>query len=130
MRVRTLSLSDYSPTYLSISERDDIVIVAFRVAELSDEENIELMGTELLDLVDQFDCRKIIVDLANIRMLTSSAMGKLITLHRKLHRCDGSLVICGLAGDPEMVFRTSNLLNYFQVTDDVDGAIEVLIQSS
>ena len=53
-------------------------------------------------------------------------LGKLITLHRKLHRNQGKLVLFGLSEGVDAILRTSKLLTYFAVAENRDGAIAQL----
>ena len=118
-----MALTDFHPTYLSVDHDGETVIARFTRATLTDDENIEQLGRELFSLVDQFDRRKVVLDLSHVEYVTSSVLGKIITLHRKLHRKDGTLVICHVKGGVEDVMRTSRLLEYFNVARDVDGAL-------
>ena len=121
-----MSLEEFHPTYIALREQDDLLIVTFTISYLDDEENIEQLGHELFALVEQFGCRKLIVSLADVEFVTSSVLGKLITLHRKLHRNQGKLAICGLREGVASVMRTSKLMDYFTVTETVDEAVQAL----
>lgn len=117
---------DFHPTYISVEGRDNATCVSVRAARLSDEMNIELLGRELFSLVEQFGARKIAVSLRNVEHATSAALGKLITLHRKLHRHGGMLVICDVGEEMRDVLRASRLLNYFNTSSNFDSALETL----
>ena len=121
-----MSLSEFHPVYLSLQVREDVAIARFTLAQLNDEENIEQVGHELFALVDQFGCRKIVMDLNGVEFVTSSVVGKMITLHRKLHRQQGMLVLCALGETVTRVLKTSRLLDYFRVADDVDAALAIV----
>jgi anti-sigma B factor antagonist len=118
-----MSLTEFQPAYLALNAKGDVVVARFTRPNLSEEENVEQLGHELFSLVDQFDCRKVVLDLGGVQFVTSSVLGKMITLHRKLHRKEGLLVICNVGGSVAGVMRTSRLLDYFNVADDVDGAM-------
>ena len=83
--------SEYQPAYLSLETRDDVIVATFTVTELNDDENLEQLGHELFVLIDQFGCRKLVVDLGKIEFISSSAVGKIIKLHRKLDRVHGQI---------------------------------------
>ena len=121
-----MSLTEYHPIYVRLEEQDDVVIATFTVEHLSDEENVEQLGHELFTLVDQFGYQRLVLDLGNVTYVTSSVVGKIITLHRKLHRNEGILAVCNLGDTVARVMRTSKLLEYFNVADDVDKAIEIV----
>ena len=64
--------------------------------------------------------------MTNVEYVTSSVLGKLITLHRKLHRNKGKLVLFGLSPGVDSILRTSKLLTYFSVAESCDAAIAQL----
>lgn len=123
-----MTLSQFTPLYFELEEAQNVTIARFVVPRLTDEENIEQLGHELFALVEQFDRRKIVLNMMAVQYVTSSVLGKLITLHRKLHRNDGALVLCSMLPPVLDVMRTSRLLDYFTVAADCPEAIAVLIR--
>ncbi|MGE3316805.1 MAG: STAS domain-containing protein [Planctomycetaceae bacterium] len=117
-------LRDFDPTYISLYEQGDVVVAAFAVDQVTEDDNVELLGRELFTLTDQLDVKKVILSLHNVTRVTSSVLGKLITLHRKLHRHSGRLIICNLKGEVAAVMHASRLSTYFQITADLDGALK------
>ena len=121
-----MSMSDFHSSFLTLEERDPAVIAVVTRPQLSEEENIDVFGKELLDLVDQYGCRQIIVSLQHVTYITSAALGKLITLHRRLHRKDGRLILCGAFASVKDVLQASHLNDYFTVAEDVSAAMTML----
>ena len=105
---------------------DDIVIVGVGVELLTEDVNLEQFGHELFALVEQFGCRRVVVDLREVQMVTSAGLGKMITMHRKMHRHKGCVIFCHLQTAVENVLRTSRLITYLQVAPDVDSALAAL----
>lgn len=116
-------LKDFKPTYFSLREEGEVVVGEFSVPRLSDDQNVEQLGQDLFALVDQFDKRKVVLSLANVEYLTSSVLGKLITLHRKMHRHKGRLVLCDLQPEVNEVMRVSRLHDYFRVSGSLTDAL-------
>ncbi len=121
-----MALPDQSYSYFTLDEHGDVLVVHFKSRLLNDEENIEQLGQELFALVEQSNWLKLVLDLAKVDYLTSSVLGKLITLHRKLHRSQGKMVLIGLTEGVDAILRTSKLLTYFAVADSRDAAIAQL----
>ncbi len=113
-------------SYIALQEAGDVIIVSFKSRLLNDEENIEQLGQELFALVEQANWLKVALDLANVEYLTSSVLGKLITLHRKLHRNQGKMVLFGLSAGVDAILRTSKLLTYFSVAENRDAAVALV----
>jgi anti-anti-sigma factor len=58
--------------------------------------------------------------------VTSAALGKLISLHRNLHRREGRLVVCGVQGMVADVLQTARLTDYFTMATTADEAVALL----
>jgi len=108
--------------YFTFESVDEIVVARCTLANLSDEENIEAVGQELLTLIGKYECRELIMDLGVVEFMTSSMIGKLIRVHRQLHREGGKLVICNLNETIDEILRTSHLLSYFHAANSVPEA--------
>ena len=121
-----MDLSEFHPRYFEAAEQDGLVVVTFSVSHINDEENIEELGHEVFALVDQFGFRKVALSMANVEYITSSVVGKIITLHRKLHRLDGQLVVCDLTPGVHEILSASHLLTYFSVAETTADALRIL----
>ncbi len=122
-----MALPDRPTVYITLEERGDVLVVGFTMRMLNDEENIEQLGQELFSLVEQYNWLKLALDMSSIEYLTSSVIGKLITLHRKLHRSQGKLVLFSLSPGVDSILATSKLLNYFTVAADKDAALALFV---
>lgn len=109
--------------YLTLQEHGDVLVAGFTMRMLNDEENIEQLGQELFSLVEQYNWLKLVLDLSSVEYVTSSVLGKLITLHRKLHRSQGKLILIGLTPGVDSILRTAKLLSYFTVAESRDAAV-------
>lgn len=121
-----MPLDGFTSQHFLADTVDDAVIATFHPGPLNEEGNVELLGQSLVRLVEHHRFCQVIVDLSAVSFVSSSVLGKLISLHRKLHRASGELVLCGLQEPVEMVFRRSNLLDYFQVAASRDAALDSL----
>ena len=115
-----------SAAHFTCVEDEVAVVVTFVRAQLTDEDNIEQMGEALFALLDKDAKRRIILDLAPLDYVTSAVLGKFITLHRRLHRQGGALVLCGLQPNVRESLRASRLLEYFVTADTREAAHAVL----
>ena len=113
---------DFHPAYFDVRDDDGVAIACVSVPQLTEEENIEQMGQEFFSLIGQYECRRLVVDLSKVEYATSAALGKLITLHRRMHRSDGQLVLCGVTGTLADILTTSRLMDYFNVAENTEEA--------
>jgi anti-sigma B factor antagonist len=119
-------LNDFEPAYFTLTEVGDVVVAHFQVTRLAEDQNVEQLGHDLFALVEQYDRRKVILSLASVEYLTSSVLGKLITMHRKMHRSQGRLLICDLRPEVHDIMRLSRLIDYFNTTVTIDQALNDL----
>jgi anti-anti-sigma factor len=103
-------------------ESDALVAELMRTT-LSDEENIESVGHELLTLIGKYGTRRLVLDMGQVEYLTSSMIGKLIRAHRQLHRLGGRLVLCDVTQTVRDILQTARLSAYFHIADSEDAAV-------
>lgn len=117
-----MTSADFAPTYFSLESDGELAVARFAVPRLTDEDNIEQLGHELIAIVEKLQHRRVILDLKSIEYATSSVIGKWIMLHRKLDREGGKMVLCGVNPTLADILGTAKLLDYFTVTDSPDAA--------
>ena len=79
-----MSLGDFKSAFMTLEEQGPVVIAHITRPNLSEEENIEELGQEFSTLVEHYGCRLLAVDMQAVNLITSAALGKLISLHRNL----------------------------------------------
>lgn len=118
-----MPLSDFHSDFFDVTMREDVAVVTITVPQLTDESNVEILGRDLFSLVEQYDQRKVVLSLERVDYLTSSVLGKLISLHRKMHRSEGKLVLCQLRPEVREVLHLSRLIDYFLTVETLDQAL-------
>lgn len=118
--------SDFPAQFLNVEIDGEMAVVRFKPSRFCEEDNIERLGHELFALVDQRQLSRVLLDLDGVEMMTSSVLGKLITLHRRLHRGSGMLVICGAGEHVSEILKTSRLHDYFNVAADPQAGFQML----
>jgi len=96
-------------SHLLIHPIRDVTVVNFRTSSILDALQVQQIGEALYDLVDTRALTKIVVDFSDVKFLSSSALGVLITLHRKAAAIKGRVVLCGLRPELRRVFEISRL---------------------
>jgi anti-sigma B factor antagonist len=108
-------VTKYRPVNFSCESQGENIRVVFPQRRITEDDNVEQLGEELFALVEQFRMKDVVVDFSAVNFVTSSVLGKLITLHRKAARYEGQLRLTGVQGELEQILRTSHLLDYFNV---------------
>jgi|GEM_PF-588348 len=112
--------------YLTLHQQDDITIVRFTNPTILDAYHINDVSKELYALVEQEGCRQIVLDFADIRMLSSQTLSVLLNMRKILDEVAGKMVISGI--DPKLyrVFKITNVNSLFEFFDEVEVAVKSL----
>lgn len=107
-----------------IEDVGDVTIAMFVDKKILDESNIEKIGNQLFGLVDEDGRRKVILDFANVEYLSSAALGKLITMDKKVKAAGGKLRLCCIRPEIYEVFAITKLNKLFTIYEDQDKALD------
>ena len=110
-------------SHLILSKENDITVVGFSEGILLDAYHINDIAQELYDLIEKDGHRQIVLDLSEIKILSSRTLGVMITMRQKLDKIEGKLVISGI--DPRLyrVFKITNLQSVFEFYENRDKAV-------
>ena len=109
---------------LEVEDIGDVTVVNFTDRKILDEQNIQVIGEQLFGLVDQEGKRKLLLNFGNVEYLSSAALGKLITLNKKLQGAGGRLILCNI--DPQIyeVFEITKLDKFFNIQKEEQAALQ------
>ena len=107
---------------LEVEDIGDVTVVNFVDRKILDEQNIQIIGEQLFGLVDQN--QKILLNFSNVEYLSSAALGKLITLHKKVTQAGGRLILCSIAPQIYDVFEITKLDKFFKIEKEEQAALQ------
>src|SRR5437660_12765406 len=100
---------------LEVEDIGDVTVINFVDKKILDEQNIQVIGEQLFSLVDQEGRRKLLLNFGNVEYLSSAALGKLITLNKKLQGVGGRLILCNIASQSFDVFQITKMDRLFNI---------------
>ena len=103
----------------------DVTVVNFNETAILDTAQVQQIGEELYELIDGQARRKLILDFSNVKFLSSSALGVLITLRKKSEEIKGQVLLCGLRPELRKIFKITNLEKLFEFHDNEERALNV-----
>ena len=115
-----------SSSKLRIRSVEDVTVVRFQESSILDTELIHDIAHELDQLIETKNNKKLLLDFTEVTFFSSSALGILVTLSKKMAVIEGELVICALAAELRKVFKITNLDKLFKFADDEDQALQML----
>ena len=109
---------------LEVEDIGDVTVVNFTDRKILDEQNIQVIGEQLFSLVDEAGRKKVLLNFGNVEYLSSAALGKLITLNKKLQAVGGKLILCNI--DPQIyeVFEITKLNKLFNIKAEEQAALQ------
>jgi anti-sigma B factor antagonist len=108
----------------------DIAIISFSQDHILDAVLIEKMGASLKALVDSEPRTKFVLDFDSVDYLSSSALGMLISLQKKVAMKGGQLKLCGIKDSIMEVFRITKLDEVFDIYKAEGAAVDAFERSA
>lgn len=110
--------------YYATREIDGVLVVVFRQAQILDAVTIERMAARLKELIDGSEADRMVCDFSHVTYLSSSALGMLIGLQRRITQKGGSMKLAGVNDEIREVFEITKLDTVFDMYRDVSAAVE------
>lgn len=95
-------------------------VVKFKDQKVTDPARIEKLGLELKQVAGQ-DSEEMLIDLDEVRFISSAALSKLIVLEKSLRSQGRKLRLCNLQPEVRDLFSLARLDTLFSIGDRVDG---------
>lgn len=108
---------------LDVNEVGDVTVVNFRDQKIIEDLRIQELGQELFQLVEGDKRKKLVLNFATVDFLSSAALGKLITLDRKVKANNGVLKLCNIRPEIYEVFAITKLNRLFDIRRDEGEAL-------
>ena len=115
---------DSSNPNLSIEYIDGVTVAVPTDAKILEEEQIQSLEKTFMSLIEQNKAIQLLIDFSNVQFLTSSVLGLLIRLSRKVFQSEGRLRLCSI--DPKIleIFKITRLDKVFEINKDRQQALE------
>lgn len=109
---------------LQVTEIDGVSRVDFIERSILDEANIQMIGEELLSLVESTPRPRVLISFENVEHLSSAALAALITASNAVRARDGQLRLSDLRPQLLQVFTITRLDQLFVIHDSAADALE------
>ena len=110
-------------TRLLVEPVNDVTVVTFKDKKILDEAVIQEVGDELFDLVDKQYKTRLLLNFENVEYLSSAALGKLITLNKRVKEENSELKLCNIIPEIYEVFRITKLNRLFEIYEEMEQAL-------
>jgi anti-sigma B factor antagonist len=109
---------------MRITEQGGATVVVLEDQKILDEINIQSIGQRLGQIVAEASVPRLVIDFRNVTNMSSSALGMLITLHKRIREANGQLRLCNIQPNIAEVFQITRLNEIFQICENQEEAIQ------
>ncbi len=102
-------------------------IIEFTDTDILDELSITALGRQLQEMVDRMKRPMVVLDFVNVAHMSSSALGMLLVLRKKILANKGSLCLCNIRPAIREVFDITKLTDLFEIHDSREAALAHLV---
>ena len=100
---------------LELDQVDTVAVVKFRDKKVMDPSRIEQMGKELLELLEDDENERLLINFDNVSFFSSAAINKLIVLEKQVRAKGGKLRLCNLRPEVRDLFSYTSLDQMFEI---------------
>ena len=108
---------------LQLSQVGDVTVVRFVDRKILDEANIQELGQELFQLIEEEKRSSLLLNFSSVEFLSSAALGKLITIDKRVKAPGGKLQLRNIRPEIYEVFAITKLNKLFDIKDDEADAL-------
>ncbi len=108
---------------LEVTRKDDVVIVKLLDEEILEEGTINSITDSLLALIEDNPRINLLVSFANVKHFSSSGLGMLIRMHKRVEESKGKLRLCEIQPTLYEIFVITKLNNLFAIFEDMENAV-------
>lgn len=108
---------------LAVEDVGDVTVVRFRDQKIIEDVNIQELGKELFRLIEELGVDKLLVNFGSVDFVSSAALGKYITLDKKVKARGKTLKLSNIRPEIYEVFAITKLNRLFDIKDDEADAL-------
>ena len=113
---------------IDVKKVADVTIATTLDMKLNDDLSIQEWGDQLIALLDDSGCKKLLVSFERVLFMSSSALRALIALNKKAKDTQSALILCGIDDNIMEAFRITRLDSVFQIKKNEDEGIHAFTE--
>lgn len=116
-------MADQHVSLFVVQHVRDVHCIEFLEKAMLDQANIERMGEELTQLINQSGHPKFVISFANVQNVSSAVLGVLIAAHKHVKRMKGELRLACVSDMIIEVFKLTRLDKMLKIYGSTDEAL-------
>ena len=107
-----------------VEKQDGVSVIRFVDDKIMDSKRIQLVNDELTSVADESKTGGLLLNMENVRFLSSAAINKLIVLDKRVKTIGGEIRLSNLRPEVRDVFSITNLDRLFTIFDSSTEAMK------
>lgn len=108
---------------ISIEFKGPIAVATLADEKILEEQQLQSLEGSFMPLIEKNPQIQLIIDFSNVKFLTSSVLGLLIRISKKVYETKGTLRLCAIAPKIQEIFKITRLDKIFEIYKDIDDAM-------
>jgi anti-sigma B factor antagonist len=118
-----INMAEIKPR-ISVDYVDKATIVGFVDEKILEEQDINALQETIMSIIEQSEKIKLVLDFANVKFLSSSVLGLLIRISKRVYERNGKLRLCNIDRKIYEIFKITRLTKTFDIYKDIHSAIK------
>lgn len=112
---------------MRVEYQEDVIIAILTDEKILEESQIQALESSFMPLIEQNSPLKLVIDFSAVKFLTSSVLGLLIRISKKIYEGQGRLCLCCIEPKIYQIFKITRLDKIFEIYPSRQRALEELI---
>jgi anti-anti-sigma factor len=100
---------------LKVEHAMETTFVTLQDTHILEENQIKELEESIMPLVEKAGSGKLVLNFANVQFMSSSFLGLLVKIHKRVSEQGGNLALCKVDPSIYKVFEITNLTKVFQI---------------
>jgi len=105
------------------SLQEGVLVISFTLRRLVDDDILDSTFQQLNALLNATGRSLMLLDFSAVRLLGTTALGRLITMEKLLKSRRGQFQLCGLGSEIRPIFQITRLDQYFRIHSSVEEGL-------
>ena len=111
---------------ISVEYTEQATILRFTDEKILEESDIRAIQDSVMSVIEQSDKINLILDFCKVQFFSSSVLGLLIRISKRIYEKEGILKLCNVSSKIYEVFKITRLTQIFDIYPDIKSASEAL----
>ena len=115
---------DQEQPKISVEYTEKAVVATMTDEKILEQADIDALEASIMPLVEQAESINLVISFADVKFLTSSVLGLLIRVSKKVYESDGQLRLCCIEPKILEIFKITRLDKVFEIHENKQEALD------